>query len=186
MKCPECKVDNPDGKNYCGNCGKRLSKEPSKFRIQLREATPLIVLLTVILVLLGYVANPLVSPLSSVHDADGDGVADSVDKAWLDSEKWASATGKIIVSITNYDDDHNLSYSIWLDGIVMVSGSITPEKTAVRTLTLDWSYGENPIRTCAVVVTYSSADSYERSMLPVDGKTIEIGPDEVTLLGVYY
>jgi predicted nucleic acid-binding Zn ribbon protein len=190
MKCPKCEANNPDEKEYCGDCGKRLNKHPSKFKQPLMKSTALIVTIIVVLIvtliLFGYITNPVISPLSSIHDSDGDRVADSMDKAPLDSEKWANATGKIIVSITNDDNASRMSFSIYLNGTQKISGFIEPDKTVVATLTLDWIYGNNPTKTCSVILTYASADQYKRTMLPVHAETIQIDPDQTISLGTYY
>ena len=156
-------------------------KEPkiSKEIARKRDAISKIAVLVIILIAsFSILTSPGLSPISSIRDTDGDGVADSFDKDWLNSSSWNQAYAKITVSITNLDKDHNMTFSLYLDGVGKSGWPIAPMESSIIILPLSWQYGDNSTKAYAITIIYSSSDPVDRNNPPIDGRTVWIGPND--------
>jgi len=155
-------------------------KEPNigKIIARKRDAISKIAVLVIILIIsFGILTSPGISPISSIRDTDGDGVPDSFDSNPLNSSVWNQAYAKIIVSITNLDQVHNMSFYLYLDGAFNTSWEIPALKTAIIILPVSWQYGNNASMAYAVSIAYNSEDPLDRTHPPVDSRTIIILPN---------
>ena len=162
------------------NIGKKLARN--------RDAIFKIVAVVIILIVsFGILTSPWLSPISSIRDTDGDGAVDSYDEDWLNSSAWNKAYAKIAVSVTNYDADHNMSFSLYLNGVAKASGWIVlPMKSNLFILPVSWMYGDNSTTTFAVTIMYSSSDPIDRNSPPVDGRTVTVHPNDTIAVTLYY
>jgi len=106
MKCPNCGTENPETARFCQACARTLGpayiqglgtpasvppsvqgRNPRSRRTTWLVASAVAIAI-VIVVLLAVVLNPSTSPVASIHDADGDGHADSTDAFPNDPSEW--------------------------------------------------------------------------------------------------
>lgn len=146
----------------------------------------LTVLIIILIIAFSILLNPGLSPISSIRDTDGDGVADCFDKAWLNSSVWNQAYAKIFVTLTNMDLNQSISYALALDGVVMKGGTLTPLQSELAILPVSWLYGENSSKTFSVIIGYTSSNPSERHYLPIDSRTITVGPNDSVSVSSYY
>lgn len=164
-------------------------KEPkiSKIIARKRNAIAKIAVLVIILIVsLGILMSPWTSPISSIRDTDGDGVADSFDKDWLNSSSWNQAYAKITISVMNLDEDHNMSFRFFFDGKYVNGWIMTPMDYYIFVMPVSWHYGDNSTKTFGFTVFYTSSDQIDRNYLPIDSRTITIHPNDSIALSSYY
>ncbi len=166
-----------------------VSKEPKISKKNTRQRNTILritVLVIILIVSFSILISPGLSPISSVRDTDGDGVADSFDKQWLNSSTWNQAFAKIVVSVTNMDHVHNMSFSLYLDGISKTGWSIQPLHSIIYILPVSWYYGDNSTKAYAVTIIFSSLDPIDRNDPPIDSRTILVSPNESVAVPSFY
>lgn len=166
-----------------------VSKEPNIGKINARKRnaiSKIAVLIIILIISFGILTSPQMSPISSIRDTDGDGVTDSYDKDWLNSSTWNQAYAQIVVSITNLDKDHNMSFLLCLDGIGKGGWTIPPLGSTLFILPLSWQYGDNSTKTYAITVIYSSENPIDRNNPPIDSRTIMLYPNDSIAVPSYY
>lgn len=115
------------------------------------------VIMTSGILLLVCILSPPISPISSIHDADGDGVPDNRDAAWQDPSRWTFgwATIQIMVSHPNATDAEDMKYVVQFNCEKVVGGTLNASKSmAILHLVYYWSYGEIAPESLQVNVTY--------------------------------
>jgi len=164
-------------------------KEPNLGKIIARKKdaiSKIVVLVIILIISFGILTSPEISPISSIRDTDGDGVADSFDKDWLNSSTWNQAYAKISVSITNLDVDHNMSFDLYFDGAFKDGRTIGPLVSSIVTLSVGWQYGDNSTKTYAITIIYGSSDPLDRNSPPIDSRTIVVHPNDSIAVPSYY
>ena len=159
--------------------GKRIARKSNTI---LKIAILVIILIIAFNILL----NPGMSPISSIRDTDGDGVADCFDKAWLNSSVWNQAYAKIFVVFTNMDLYNNTSYICYFEGAWKKSGTLGPLESELITISVDWLYGKNSSKTFSLITGYISSNPSERHYPQIDVRTIEVNPNDSISVGSYY
>jgi len=177
------------GKPIPGYDSSIVLKEPKIGKKIARNRGAILKIAAVVIILIisfGILTSPWLSPISSIRDTDGDGVADSFDKDWLNSSAWNQAYAKIAVSITNLDQDHNMSFTLFLDGVKQYGWTILPVSSDLFILKVSWLYGDNSTKTYAVTVMYSSTDPIDRNSPPIDSRTVMVHPNDSIAVPSYY
>jgi hypothetical protein len=105
-----------------------------------RTLTWIITGIVALVILLVYLLGPAWSPITTIHDADGDGYPDAVDAKDNDATVWNYATATIVVTVENYwyDEAH---YYIYLDGVQKAQGTIGSHDSVIVNLQVSWYYG---------------------------------------------
>lgn len=78
---------------------KRISWESKTTRYLITAVSVVVITLALIF---GYILNPSISPIASIHDADGDGYADNVDAFLNDPNEWKDTDGDGVGDNSDY------------------------------------------------------------------------------------
>jgi hypothetical protein len=155
MRCSKCGEDNPELIEFCKKCGTRLPEAESEISTQKarrgvnRSVIAVAAAVVVIVLVLAVMLSPKLSPLASVHDADGDGVTDDDDAfpddpdEWRDSDNdgygdnsdpcpqdsrlWEVASAEVTVVIVNNHSNPNYPDSLDYIMYYVFSTSITDD-----------------------------------------------------------
>jgi hypothetical protein len=127
--------------------------------------------------------TPSMSPLGSIHDADGDGHADANDAAPNDPLLWASGSATVLATMhSTYvigSVHYYLSLILSLDGAVEVAeGDLEAGSSVTHSISVIFLYGVNDYTTVTVLATSIrggfGAESDQASMNLVNGQTYPV------------
>ncbi len=158
MKCPKCGASNVDTAESCSGCGVRFRrmtthkthvvlmrpKETERVKMRKYVLLPLGVSLSVAvgaLLVAVLLFSPWLSPLATVHDADGDGYPDANDFVPDDPELWWQGGALVVVMLHSSHPYSAYNYTLFIDGEPRVSGELSAGQTKVENIEVDFAIG---------------------------------------------
>lgn len=97
-----------------------------------KESVGLVAIVLIAVILVAWVLTPSISPLSGIHDTDGDGHPDLKDAAPNDPTKWAWGVATIIVTIYSSHDLNDTHYKLYLNNYLKNEGDLAPGAHAMK------------------------------------------------------
>lgn len=141
-----------------------------------RTLTWIITGIVALVILLVYLLGPAWSPITTIHDADGDGYPDAVDAKDNDATVWNYATATIVVTVENnwFAEPTEVHYYIYLDGVQKAQGRFSSYDSVIVNLQVSWYYGYYSQK-AFIVSAKLTVGEYK----PTDAKSVILTPGSI-------
>jgi hypothetical protein len=186
VKCPKCGATNVDNADSCGGCGVRFRrmttikahvvlkhpKEVKRLTVSKYVLLPLGVSLSVAvsaLLIAVLLFSPWLSPLASVHDADGDGYPDANDFVPDDPELWWEGGALIVVMVHSSHPYSQYNYTLFIDGEARASGELAAGQTKVENIEVQFPIGKASATEVVLGMTATDGSAGQKELLLENG-----------------
>ena len=113
--------------------------------------------------------SPSLSPLSDIHDTDGDGHPDRYDAAPKNQDLWANVSATIMVVIHSDHLVSNYTYDISIDGTMVAGGLIPAGQTEVENITVHFLIGRVSSAKVSLSVTATDGSALQDELVLESG-----------------
>lgn len=190
MKCPKCGSSNEDAAEACSNCGVRFRRMVTvKRHIVLNQAKAMkrrtlnrMVLLPLGISVSVAVAallvailffSPWVSPLASVHDADGDGHPDAYDADPRNPEFWAMGSATIVVMVRSEHPYSPHNFTLLVNGAAVRTAEVLAGRTTTVNVDVPFLIGTTSTTQMVLGLMATDGSVAQREMALDNGKVYE-------------
>lgn len=124
-----------------------------KKKISRRVLAAIAIVIVIVIILAAWILTPSMSPLASIHDADGDGHPDASDAAPNDPLLWASGSATVLATVHSTHLINSVHYTVSLNGVQKAEGDLAAGSSVTHSMTVSFLYGVNNYTTVTVLAT---------------------------------
>jgi uncharacterized BrkB/YihY/UPF0761 family membrane protein len=124
-----------------------------KKKISRRVLAAIAIVIVIVIILAAWILTPSMSPLASIHDADGDGHPDASDAAPNDPLLWASGSATVLATVHSTHLINSVHYTVSLNGVQKAEGDLAAGSSVTHSIAVNFLYGVNNYTTATVLAT---------------------------------
>jgi len=149
-----------------------------KKKVSRRVLVAIAIVIVIVIIIAAWLLTPSLSPLASIHDADGDGHADTNDVAPNDPLLWASGSATVLATVHSTHSLFSVHYILYMDGVEEAQGDLAAGSSITHSIYVSFLYGVHNYTTVTVLATSTGggfgATSDQANISVVNGETYPV------------